>query len=65
MKKLNIFTLYIATALLAALLAACSSPTKVESNLGLKGAPDWVNKGSSAVNDKDGRLFHGVGSASA
>jgi len=53
-----------AVAVLAAFVAACSSTTKVESDLGLKGAPDWVNQGSSVLNDKDGRLFHGVGSAS-
>ena len=53
-----------ALAVLAALVASCSSTTKVESDLGLKGAPDWVNEGTSILNDKDGRLFHGVGSAS-
>jgi hypothetical protein len=56
------------TALLAvstAFLAACSSgPTKVESDLGISGAPDWVNEGTNILNNKDGRLFHGVGSAS-
>lgn len=50
--------------LLSALVAACSSATKVESDLGIKGAPDWVNEGTQILNDKDGRLFHGVGSAS-
>ncbi len=45
-------------------LAACSTKTTVESDLGIKGAPDWVNKGTNILNDKDGRLFHGVGSAS-
>lgn len=50
--------------LFAFALSACSSATKVESDLGLKGAPDWVNKGTNILNDKDGRLFHGVGSAS-
>ncbi|MDE2197062.1 MAG: hypothetical protein KGJ56_07725 [Gammaproteobacteria bacterium] len=44
-------------------LAACSSRTVVESNLGIKGAPDWVNKGSQALNDQNGRLIHGIGSA--
>lgn len=44
-------------------LTACSSRTVVESDLGIKGAPDWVNKGSQALNDKDGRLIHGIGSA--
>ncbi len=45
------------------LLAACSGRTQLESDLAIKGAPDWVNKGTAYVNDKDGRLFHGVGSA--
>ncbi len=49
---------------LAAVIAGCSSTTKVESDLGLKGAPDWVNEGTNILNNKDGRLFHGVGSAS-
>ncbi|MBI5890094.1 MAG: hypothetical protein HZB47_05385 [Nitrosomonadales bacterium] len=53
-----------ALAVLATIITACSSTTKVESDLGLKGAPDWVNEGTSILNNKDGRLFHGVGSAS-
>lgn len=51
-------------ALFALAISACSGPTKVESDLGIKGAPDWVNEGTNILNDKDGRLFHGVGSAS-
>lgn len=55
---------YLGVALLAAgALTACSSRTVVESNLHIKGAPDWVNQGSQALNDKDGRLIHGIGSA--
>ncbi len=50
--------------LFAVAISGCSSTTQVESDLGLKGAPDWVNKGTNILNDKDGRLFHGVGSAS-
>jgi len=47
-------------------LAACGGgKTIVESDLGIQGAPDWVNKGTQAVNDKDGRLFHGVGSSAS
>jgi hypothetical protein len=46
-------------------LAACGGKTVVESDLGVKGAPDWVNEGSQALNEKDGRLFHGVGQAPA
>jgi hypothetical protein len=49
---------------LTATLAACSGTTKIESDLGIKGAPDWVNQGSNILNNKDERLFHGVGSAS-
>ncbi|MDH5231532.1 MAG: hypothetical protein OEZ58_13845 [Gammaproteobacteria bacterium] len=45
------------------ILAACSGKTVVESDLGIKGAPDWVNEGTNILNDKGGRLFHGVGSA--
>jgi hypothetical protein len=48
---------------LALLLAACSSQTRLDSDLGLAGAPDWVNKGTAFVANESGRLFHGVGSA--
>jgi hypothetical protein len=51
-------------ALSLSILAACSSTTKVESDLGISGAPDWVNEGTNILNNKNGRLFHGVGSAS-
>lgn len=51
-------------ALVASALSACSSTTQVESDLSIKGAPDWVNEGTNILNDKDGRLFHGVGLAS-
>lgn len=47
----------------ALLLAACASQNRVESNLNIKGAPDWVNKGTGILKTNDGRLFHGVGSA--
>lgn len=46
-----------------ALLLGCSGKTMVESDLGIKGAPDWVNEGTQALSDKGGRLIHGVGSA--
>ncbi len=65
MKRSFAFAKLLTIAALTALIAACSSgPTKVESNLGIKGAPDWVNEGTAVLNNKDGRLFHGVGSAS-
>jgi hypothetical protein len=62
---------FILLALVPAIISGCSNepvksaqPTRVESNLGIKGAPDWVNKGSNILNTLDRRLFHGVGSAS-
>lgn len=47
------------------LLSACAGKTMVESDLGMSGAPDWVNEGTQYLNNKDGRLFHGVGQAPA
>ena len=49
--------------LLGAGLAACAGRTEIESDLGIEDAPDWVNEGSQALNNKDGRLIHGMGSA--
>jgi hypothetical protein len=46
-------------------LGACSSKTTIESDMGLDDAPDWVNEGTQAVSDDDGRLIHGVGMAPA
>lgn len=48
---------------LALLFAACSNQTRLDSDLGVSGAPDWVNKGTAFVANDSGRLFHGVGSA--
>lgn len=64
MKTLSRIARLMPVALFALAVSACSSTTKVESDMGIKGAPDWVNKGSNVLNDKSGRLFHGVGSAS-
>ncbi|QUM82477.1 MULTISPECIES: LPP20 family lipoprotein [unclassified Moritella] len=44
-----------------ALLSACSSQTSIDSDLGVSGAPDWVNIGTQAVENDSGRLLHGVG----
>lgn len=41
----------------------CTSRTVVESNLGIKGAPDWVNEGHQALNNGKKRFFRGIGSA--
>lgn len=48
---------------LALALAGCASQTRLDSDLGVSGAPDWVNKGTAYVANDGGRLFHGVGSA--
>ena len=48
-----------------AALVACAGQTRLESDLAIQGAPEWVNKGTGYVNDKDGRLFHAVGSAAS
>ncbi len=63
LNKKTINWLFIGIAALA--LTACGSdgPTKVESDLGLDDAPDWVNEGSQALNTDEGRLIHGVGEA--
>jgi len=45
------------------ILAACAGRTKVESNLHIKGAPDWVNEGTNILKHDNDRLFHGVGMA--
>jgi hypothetical protein len=59
MKWLNILSIL----LLVLALGACSSKTVIESDMGLDDAPDWVNEGTQAVKDDDGRLIHGVGMA--
>lgn len=65
MKTFNAVIKLLLLSVFLTVFAGCSSePTQVESNMGIKGAPDWVNKGSNILSTKDGRLFHGVGSAS-
>src|SRR5215472_3588424 len=54
----------LATATLG-LITACSSNPQLEGNLGIKDAPDWVNKGTQVLDDKGGHLIHGVGMAPA
>lgn len=52
-----------AVLLILLLVAGCAGKTRVESDLRIKGAPDWVNEGTQILNDHGGRLFHGVGLA--
>ncbi len=56
---------FVIAVIAAVLLAGCGSKTVVESDLNIKGAPDWVNEGTQMLNDNGGRLFHGVGQAAA
>jgi LPP20 lipoprotein len=65
MKSTGSYSKFAAAALTLAIAACGGGKTFVESDLGIKGAPDWVNKGTQVLNDKDGRLFHGVGSSPA
>lgn len=59
----TIRTKFFLACLFSALLAACASGrTEVESDLGIEDAPPWVNEGSQALNNRDGRLIHGMGS---
>jgi len=54
---------FIGIMLLGAILAGCGGKTMVESDLRIKGAPDWVNEGTAILKNRDGRFFHGIGSA--
>ena len=44
-------------------LLACAGGTNIKSDLGISGAPDWVNEGTQAVSDDNGRLIQGTGMA--
>jgi hypothetical protein len=60
MKRIYASTLLFFT---ATVLFGCSGNETIESDLGIKGAPDWVNEGTQAVSDRDGQLIQGVGMA--
>ena len=53
----------LASMVVAVLLVACSGKTMVKSDLDIKNAPDWVNEGTATLNDRGGRLIHGLGEA--
>jgi len=64
MKTMIDVTKWISLAALIAVLPACTiEPIQSEPVIVVKGAPDWVNKGSRIMGTKEGRLFHGVSSA--
>lgn len=60
---IRLFNFVLVSFFLIGVVSGCSSNTKVESDLGVKSAPDWVNEGNQALKDKNGRFFHGTGSA--
>ncbi len=57
------FKAFILISLSTLLVIGCSGRTMVESDLRIKGAPDWVNEGTQTIKDRRGRLIHGIGSA--
>ncbi len=59
------FMSFLYIVLFTLVLGACSSKTTIDSDMGISGAPDWVNEGSQAVENNEGRLIHGVGMAPA
>jgi hypothetical protein len=63
MRKAGSKLMWITACMAAVLLAGCAGQTKIESDLKIEDAPDWVNEGTQAVSDRDGRLIHGVGSS--
>ena len=57
------FIRFFSIVLFALVLSACSSRTVIDSDMGISGAPDWVNEGTQAIENNEGRLIHGVGMA--
>lgn len=43
-------------------LGACSNRLDLEGDLGMDDAPDWVNEGTTTIDNEDGRYIYGVGS---
>lgn len=48
---------------LAWALLACAGHSSLSDSVDENGVPGWVNEGSSILTSKEGRRFHGVGSA--
>ena len=54
----------LAIAILGILTSACLiEPIQLDSKAVIKGAPEWVNRGSTALSTKEGRIFYGVSKA--
>lgn len=64
MKNITTSKLFsILCALPFALTACVIEPIQPEPVIVVKGAPDWINKGSTTVSSREGRVFYGVSSA--
>lgn len=64
MKNLAAIKKLLPWAVLLAVMSGCViDPVQRDSELDIKGAPDWVNKGSMIVVNKEVRIFRGVDSA--
>jgi len=64
MKKYNVISKWLTLAVLGAVITGCVlEPMQSDNPVVIKGAPDWVNKGSYFNGVKDARLFYGVSSA--
>jgi hypothetical protein len=66
MKYLDTIKLTLLLAVLSSIVAGCViEPVNFDNHKDeIKGAPDWVNRGSTYVNTPDGRMFYGVSSIS-
>jgi len=63
MKNLNAIKKLFSLTVLCTVISGCTiEPVQFERDLGIKGAPDWVNKGSKLANT-NGRVFIGVSSS--
>jgi len=65
MKRMICLTSKLLLVLGLTVLVGCSSQRMLESDLGLDDAPDWVNIGTQAFANEEGRLLQGVGMAAA
>lgn len=66
MKNIAAIKIISSWAILLTLLSGCViDPMQGENQVNIKGAPDWVNKGSVLVANKETRLFRGVDSSAS
>ena len=64
-KRLALILKFLLLAGTSLFLFACASNTTLDQTADASGVPLWVNEGSNILTSKEGRRFHGVGSAPA